>query len=182
MKRDLKKINIIAGLFVFLLVFLFVLYAFRYDGKMDVLLSFDVEIIDGVEVEEILDILDRQEVVGTFFIVGEYAEKNPSVIRRIADRHEVACHTYSHVKMTKISDLEKREELVKCREVLEEISGAKVGGFRAPWHALDLKTLLILEEEGFLYDASVPEGLGWMYPSVADVGIGEVPVSTFLMV
>lgn len=46
---------------------------------------------------EILDILDCYGIKGTFFLVGDYAEKYPDAAKAIYDRgHDVACHSMSH--------------------------------------------------------------------------------------
>ena len=46
---------------------------------------------------ELLEIFDRANVRGTFFVLGWVAERFPSLVRRIADLgHEVASHGFHH--------------------------------------------------------------------------------------
>ena len=58
---------------------------------------------DGLErrspavISRLLDFLDEREVTGTFFIVGWLAEREPAMVRAIADRgHEIGSHGYEH--------------------------------------------------------------------------------------
>jgi hypothetical protein len=51
-------------------------------------------------------------------------------------------------------------------------------GFRAPYNKVDAATLAALEEEGFLYDASMVSGWKVLYPRMDSFSIGEIPVSS----
>src|SRR5215467_10047392 len=47
--------------------------------------------------EKILELLNRQGRVGTFFVLGWVADRFPQLVRRIAEAgHEIACHSYEH--------------------------------------------------------------------------------------
>ncbi|MAG58886.1 MAG: polysaccharide deacetylase family protein [Planctomycetes bacterium] len=107
----------------------------------------------------VLDILDAAGVKGTFFCLGCVADQHPSIIRTIAERgHEVASHGWSH---TPIWDLEVdafREEVVRTRALLEDLSGTEVIGFRAPSFSVTERTrwaLDVLVETGHRYDSSI---------------------------
>ncbi len=145
-----------------------------------VLLSFDVEPVDGEQsVMDVLDVVYRHDVDATFFVTGEYAARYPHIVKLMTGR-EVACHGWSHRPFTKMTDAEKRSELRRCRQVLENITGRKVVGFRAPYNRIDAETLSVLEQEHFIYDASIIKGLGSIYPGLRQHRIGEIPVSSIL--
>jgi polysaccharide deacetylase family protein (PEP-CTERM system associated) len=109
--------------------------------------------------EILLNLLERKGAVGTFFALGWVARKSPALIRRIvAAGHEVASHGWWHRKVTDLTPEEFREEARSSRAILEDVSGQRVYGFRAPsfsivpgreW-AFD-----ILLEEGYRYDSSL---------------------------
>ena len=122
-------------------------------------------------VQRILEHLADAEVKGTFFILGWLAEREPDVVRAIADGgHEVASHGWDHRRVTALSPGEFRDDVRRSRALLQELSGQGVTGYRAPsfsilpgfeW-ALD-----VLLEEGYEYDSSmVPVRVhpGYGYP------------------
>jgi len=127
----------------------------------------------------VLDVVYRHNVSSTFFITGSYAEAHPEMVKLMAGR-EIACHGYSHTAFTKMTEEEARSEMVRCREVLEKLSGREVVGFRAPYNKIDWKTLKVLEDLGFTYDASMIKGWSVLYPKLDGLRIGEIPVSSFL--
>ncbi|WP_419962054.1 polysaccharide deacetylase family protein [Psychrobacillus sp. BM2] len=78
---------------------------------------------------EILDILAKHNAKATFFIVGEYAEKNPDLIlRQYNEGHEIANHTYTHHRKTTLSKLE--VELKQTDDLIFGITGYRPELFR----------------------------------------------------
>lgn len=110
-------------------------------------------------VRGLLQDLDEASARGTFFVLGWLALKEPDMIRAIsAAGHEVASHGWDHRRVTDLGPDDFRQDIRRSKEVLEEICGTRVIGYRAPsfsilpgaeW-ALD-----ILLEEGFEYDSSM---------------------------
>jgi polysaccharide deacetylase family protein (PEP-CTERM system associated) len=128
-------------------------------------------------VEYILEQLDRYNVTGTFFILGWIAERNGPLVRAIADAgHEVACHGYSHKRITEITPVDFRGDIRKAKQILENIIGREVLGYRAPSFSIMEKTswaLDIIGEAGFFYDSSI-------YPVYrGDYGIPHAPRSIY---
>ena len=107
----------------------------------------------------ILDTLDLFHVKATFFIVGWIAEKHPELVREISNRgHEVGCHSYKHQRITTLSKDSFREDTKRSKDILENIIGRKVIGYRAPSYTITKKTIWaldILAELGFEYDSSI---------------------------
>lgn len=57
------------------------------------------------EVRDILAILARKEVKGMFFLIGEWADKHPELVRRIqAAGHVLGNHTYTHPNLLTLPD------------------------------------------------------------------------------
>lgn len=98
-------------------------------------------------------------VQGTFFVLGWVAERHPELVRDIAARgHEIACHGYSHRLVYEQSAQEFREETIRAKRLLEDITGSKVRGYRAASYSIvreSLWALDILVELGFDYDSSI---------------------------
>ena len=115
----------------------------------------------------ILKLLDEPNTKATFFIVGEVAEKYPSVIKEIIDGgHEVAFHSYDHKPLWEKNPEQLETEIERFNELLQSITGNRCIGFRAPSFSLDNKTkwaLEVLEEAGMLYDSSVFPALTPLY-------------------
>ena len=79
--------------------------------------------------EQILDLMDQYGAKGTFFLVGEQAEKNPQIVLRMyEDGHEIANHTYTHPFTKSVSTIIK--EIDQTNEVLFGITGYSPKLFR----------------------------------------------------
>jgi polysaccharide deacetylase family protein (PEP-CTERM system associated) len=91
----------------------------------------------------------------TFFVLGWIAERLPNLVREIHARgHEIASHGYGHELCTKLSVQELERDLIKGKNLLEDITGAQVYGYRAPSFSVSDDILKIIEDCGFLYDSS----------------------------
>lgn len=113
----------------------------------------------AIGTERLLDLLARHEARGTFFILGWVAERQPALVRRIAEAgHEVASHGHWHRRITTLSPDEFRADLRESRQAIEQAAGVAVRGFRAPSFSIVRGcewALEILVEEGYAYDSSL---------------------------
>jgi polysaccharide deacetylase family protein (PEP-CTERM system associated) len=109
--------------------------------------------------ERILALFDRHQCRATFFILGWVAEHHPDIVREIAAAgHELACHSYAHRRVISLRPDEFREDLRRARDVIEDVAGVRVLGYRAPTFSIMRRSLWameILAEEGFAYDSSI---------------------------
>jgi polysaccharide deacetylase family protein (PEP-CTERM system associated) len=107
----------------------------------------------------LLELLEIHRARGTFFILGWLAERKPDLVRRIADAgHEIASHGYGHTMITKMTPGEFRKDVRRTKNVLEDITGTAVRGYRAPTFSIVKETRWaypILLEEGYRYSSSV---------------------------
>jgi len=98
-------------------------------------------------------------VKATFFCLGWNAERYPHLIREIHQLgHEIACHGYDHRLVYDMSPEQFREDIRKSKQILEDIIGEKVSGYRASSYSITGRSLWafqILAEEGFRYDSSI---------------------------
>ena len=120
----------------------------------------------------ILDALGRRSMSGTFFTLGWIAQHRPGIVRRIADAgHEVASHGFWHRRVTTMTPDEFREDVRTSKDLLEQLSGKRVLGFRAPTFSIvpgHEWALEILAEEGYIYDSSLfpVARSGYGYPNI----------------
>lgn len=110
-------------------------------------------------VDRILEMLSARGATGTFFVLGWLAERNPALVRRIADGgHEIASHGWSHTKVTSMTPQTFLEDVRRSRAVLEDVAGVPILGYRAPSFSITPETewaLDVLLEAGYVYDSSL---------------------------
>ena len=121
----------------------------------------------------VLDLLDEHRVRATFFVLGWVAERHPDLVRDIAARgHEIACHGYSHQLVYNQSPGEFYEETKRSKQILEDLVGSPVRGYRAASYSVTKKSLWALDtlmDLGFDYDSSI-------FPITHDrYGIADAP-------
>jgi polysaccharide deacetylase family protein (PEP-CTERM system associated) len=128
----------------------------------------------------ILRMLERAEVRATFFILGWVAERHPHLVRSIQrGGHEIGCHSYWHHLIYQQTPAEFRYDLVRARDVLEDIIAAPVVCYRAPSFSITRRSLWALDiliDEGFTLDSSI-------YPTHHDrYGIAGAPLGPYRIV
>jgi cellulose synthase/poly-beta-1,6-N-acetylglucosamine synthase-like glycosyltransferase/peptidoglycan/xylan/chitin deacetylase (PgdA/CDA1 family)/spore germination protein YaaH len=100
-----------------------------------VVLTFD----DGPDPDytpRILDILKKEKVPASFFVVGSMAEKNIAILRRIyEDGYEIGNHTFFHPDISTISLQRVVLELNATRKIIESVTGRSTILFRPPFNA-----------------------------------------------
>jgi polysaccharide deacetylase family protein (PEP-CTERM system associated) len=108
---------------------------------------------------KVLDLFGESGVKATFFTLGWVAERHPALIRRIADEgHEVANHGWDHDRVFTMDAEAFRADLKRAQAALEDASGQKITGYRAPSFSIDQRTPWahrVLAEEGYAYSSSV---------------------------
>ncbi len=107
----------------------------------------------------VLDIFAEADIRATFFVLGWVAERRQDLVRKIVDAgHELACHGYSHKLIYDQSKADFAAETIRAKDILEQISGNPVDGYRAASYSItgrSLWALDIIAESGFTYDASI---------------------------
>ena len=96
-------------------------------------LTFDAGYENGCT-GKILDVLKKHDVPAAFFLVGNYMEKNPDLVRRMArEGHTVGNHTMHHYDMSKISDPAAfRKELEDLQALYLQITGQELPKYYRP--------------------------------------------------
>ena len=96
-------------------------------------LTFDAGYENGCTAQ-ILDVLKKHNVPAAFFLVGNYLEKNPDLVRRMAEEgHIVGNHTMHHPDMSKISDIASfTKELQDLENLYQDITGKQMPKYYRP--------------------------------------------------
>ena len=104
----------------------------------------------GETTEDILQTLESEQVQATFFVVGSHVNQRPELVRKImASGHEVGNHTFSHPRLTQITNEQAREELVKCEQAVFKATGAHMNLMRPPGMKFDDGLLRLNQELGY---------------------------------
>lgn len=113
----------------------------------------------GLGLENILLFFNQYNVKATFFFVAKDLEiaENAFLLNEVAAAgHEIASHSYSHPQGFRLLPFEdKAFELRKSKEILEDLTGKEVIGFRAPGWNISDEVLSVLRRLGYKYDSSV---------------------------
>lgn len=96
-------------------------------------LTFDAGFENG-NTAPILDALKKHGVKATFFLVGNFLETEPDLVRRMAaEGHTIGNHTYSHPDMSQISTQEAfRQELEQNESLYRSITGEEMAKLYRP--------------------------------------------------
>lgn len=87
---------------------------------------------------KLLDLLKERNIKATFFMVGECAEANPDIVKRIHDEgHEVANHSWNHPSLTKLSPDAVASQLNKTSDAIAAACGVRPVLMRPPYGAVN---------------------------------------------
>lgn len=102
--------------------------------------------------EKVLDILKRENVKATFFVIGYKAELYPEIMKMIADEgHEIGNHTYLHSRITSLSYNDIIAELDMTSSVITRFTGKKVVYFRPPFGWFTRAERKMIEDHGYIF-------------------------------
>ncbi|MDF6046084.1 polysaccharide deacetylase family protein [Streptomyces sp. JH14] len=141
-----------------------------------IVLTFD----DGPDpewTEQVLDILDDNDVPGTFFLVGSMISRYPDVVRRMVDDgNEVGVHTFTHVDLSYQSTARVTREIAQTQLALAGAAGITTTLFRAPYSstsdAIDNYSWPVYKKLGAMGYTSVlidTDSEDWQQPGVSDI-------------
>ncbi|MFB7247663.1 bifunctional polysaccharide deacetylase/glycosyltransferase family 2 protein [Streptomyces populi] len=144
--------------------------------KKTIVLTFD----DGPTANwtpEVLEVLEENDVQGTFFMVGSMVSRYPDVVRTLVDQgNEVGIHTFTHVDLSYQSTARLRRELKQTQLALAGAAGVTTTLFRAPYSseisAVDNYSWPVYKELGGLGYTSVfvdTDSDDWKKPGVSKI-------------
>ena len=108
---------------------------------------------------QLLNIFSEKDVRVTCFFLGYIAERFPQLVREAHDRgHEIASHGYAHRLIYTMTPQAFLDDASKSKDILEDITGQPVLGYRAAGFSVTADTPWFFEkilEAGYRYDSSV---------------------------
>jgi len=129
-------------------------YNSYYIGNSDekvIYLTFDGGFENGYT-SSILDTLKKHDIEAAFFLVGNYMEKEPELVKRmVSEGHIIGNHTYNHPDMSKISDMESfKKEITSLEELYKNTTGQEMLKFyRPPQGKFNEENLKLANELGY---------------------------------
>ena len=119
-------------------------------------------------VNRLLSICEDNNVKSTCFILGSVAKEKPQIVKEIFNKgHEVASHSFAHKLVYTMTPSEFKEDLRISCDILEQITGTKILGFRAPSWSIKQEQLEwfydVLSEQGLIYSSSVYPAHTYLY-------------------
>ncbi len=108
-------------------------------------------------IPRLLDLFDRFDVRGTFFVCGRDLPAQAAAVREIACRgHEVANHSAVHRNgFARLSYAELRADIAEAGDRIAQATGLPPVGFKAPGFSFNPGLPEVLPELGYLYDSSL---------------------------
>lgn len=102
------------------------------------------------DIEEILQVLREQEVYATFFVTGEWVAAYPEETKAIlAEGHDLGNHGENHLYMSRLTESEKEEEIMRTHDKVRELTGYEMYLFRAPHGDYDNAVMETAEKCGY---------------------------------
>jgi len=125
----------------------------------------------------ILELFAKHNTHATFFVLGCVAKQHPDLVKAIVNQgHELASHGYEHIRVFQQTADEFLQDITRTRQLLQDLSGQQVVGYRAATYSITLQTLWAypaLLQAGYRYSSSV-------YPVKHDLyGIPTAPRQAF---
>ena len=114
------------------------------------------------DLDDILKILKKHNAPATFFVTGDWAEKNPDAIKVIdAAGHEIANHGNAHKHMPQLSQEEMITEIKKCHETVYKLIGKDMALFRAPYSDWNDEVVETAHSLGYMSINMSVDSLDW---------------------
>ncbi|MFO7901141.1 MAG: DUF3473 domain-containing protein [Pirellulaceae bacterium] len=131
---------------------------------------------------KLLELLARHDTRATFFVLGQVGAAFPELVRDIqAAGHEIGVHGHDHHVYDKLTRQQALDELYRAKSVLEDLTGTRICGHRAPAFSINQSTAWVLDlllDLGFVYDSSIMpcRGVGYGWPGHRlDIGLVDTP-------
>jgi polysaccharide deacetylase family protein (PEP-CTERM system associated) len=139
----------------------------------------------------ILDLFAAHDIQATFFTLGWVAERFPGLIKRmVKEGHEVASHGWEHVRVNTQTPQAFRQDIMRTRSLLQDLSGEPVLGYRAASYSIGAGESWAwneLAEAGYRYSSSIvpirhdlygiPDAPRFAF-NVVDDRLLEIPITT----
>lgn len=140
------------------------IYCVEIDEKK-IALTFDVAIGDEF-IEDILNILEKNNVKATFFVIGSWVDRHEAILKKIdSEGHEIGNHSTTHPHFTQLSSQRIKEEIYITNNKIRKITGKDVIIFRPPFGDYNREVVKTVREAGYYCIQWDVDSLDWKNPS-----------------
>lgn len=102
------------------------------------------------DIDKILETLRNNDVKITFFMVGEWIDRNPETVKKIHEEgHEIGNHSNTHPHVNKLTSVQNLQEIEKCSEKIEQLTGQKPTLYRVPYGEYNDDVIKVSFENGY---------------------------------
>jgi cellulose synthase/poly-beta-1,6-N-acetylglucosamine synthase-like glycosyltransferase/peptidoglycan/xylan/chitin deacetylase (PgdA/CDA1 family) len=138
---------------------------------------------DPVWTPRILDVLHRNHVQATFFVVGTEVVAHPELVRRIvADGHQIGIHTFTHPDLSRLAPWQRSLELSETQLAVAGASGVTTALLRPPYSSendalnnADWSVLKQADAAGYVTVLSTQDAQDWQRPGTDRVIANATP-------
>lgn len=122
------------------------------------------------DIPQLLDLLERENIKATFFLVGQWIERYPDSVRQIVDAgHEIGNHSYSHVDFVGAGEEVIRQQMEKTDALIREVTGSDPVLARVPSGSYDSRVIRLLRQEGYEVIQWDVDSIDWKKPPAEEI-------------
>lgn len=133
-------------------------------GKDQVSLTINVD-WGGEYIPGMLDCFSDYDIKVTFFVTGKWAEKNPELLSKMAEEHEIGNHGYSHLHPKQLSRNGLIDLIKKNEEIIKGITGQTPHHFAPPYGEQDQRIVSIASSIGYKTIMWSADTIDWQRPA-----------------
>ena len=127
------------------------------------------------DIPQLLDLLEKEKIKATFFLVGQWIERYPDSVRQIAAAgHEIGNHSYSHVDFVGAGEDVIRQQMEKTDALIQELTGSAPTLARVPSGSYDSRVIRLLRQQGYEVIQWDVDSIDWKTNATADEVVNRV--------
>lgn len=120
--------------------------------------------------DELLTILSNAEVKASFFVTGEFCDKYPDDVRKMADAgHEIANHSDKHPHLKGININKFISDTKECSRKIKMLVGVEPTLYRAPYGEYDNNTVSTINGMNMSFIQWSADSIDWQEPDAATI-------------
>lgn len=117
------------------------------------------------DIPQLLDLLEKENIKATFFLVGQWVERYPDSVRQIAAAgHEIGNHSYSHVDFVGEEENIILQQMDKTDALIRDLTGTAPGLARVPSGSYDSRVIRLLRRQGYEVIQWDVDSVDWQKP------------------
>ncbi|WP_446897600.1 polysaccharide deacetylase family sporulation protein PdaB [Clostridium sp. LBM24168] len=138
------------------------IYHVNTDEKK-IAITFDVSLGNEEHTQEILEILDKYKIKATFFVVGDWVDKYPDMLKKLSEKgHEIGNHSNRHPNMTMLSTDKALEDININEAKIRRTTGNGTKLFRCPAGAYNNSVINTVKNAGYYCIQWDVDSVDWM--------------------